>query len=370
MIKNIVLLLFLAVFSFTCNAAWFFGTSGFVTSEDFKNNKIKGFNVGIIDKHQKEYYEELSATGLNTVRVIIPFERCQDANKCIYNVSDKNNEFLKDLIENSKTYNFKIILVGQFQQNSSGDYWKSKLLQNGIAKAWRRFAEEYKDEKQIAAYDIFYNPNSTGLINPNKVIEYWTKGAYSIIANIRDVDTNHTIVYQIPNSDPLSIDKIEEIPDNNVVYGIDMFYPWQITLQGYLPQYKERLLYPLGLEFRLDPFGMGQPRAINKDDLILYLSKAKAWSEKSNKAILVSNWGIVHFAPNNSGYRYVNDVLDIYKQNGFSWMYYGFRVNQPLDPYIADENEKSITRTPLAPLITLLREDMKGKKDDSSGESG
>lgn len=363
MIKNIILILFITTLSFTCNAAWFFGTSGFITSNDFKNNKIKGFNIGIIEQHDKEYYDELSATGLNTVRVIIPFNRCTDANKCIYNVSDKSLKDLNSLIENSKKYNFKIIIVGQFQQNISGDYWRSKLLQNGISKAWRIFAEQYSQEKQIAAYDIFFNPNGTGLINPNKVYEYWAKGAYIIISNIRDVDSNHTIIYQIPNSDPLSINNTLDIPDNNLVYGVDMFYPWQITLQGTMPQYKESLLYPLGLEFRLDPFGTGQPRSINKDDLALYLSKVKDWSIKNQKAILISNWGIVHYAPNNSAYRYTNDLLDIFKTDGFSWMYYGFRINQALDPYIADENAKSITRTSLAPVITLLREDMKGKKD-------
>lgn len=369
MIRNLIILLLLISFSFTSNAAWFSRSSGFITSEDFKNSKIKGFNIGVIEKHEKEYYDELSATGLNTVRVVIPFVRCADANKCIYNITDISDKALKDLIENSKQYNFKIIVVGQFQQNPQGDYWQSKLLQAGISKAWKRFAEQYKDEKQIAAYDIFYNPNPQGLINPNKIIEYWTKGAYTIVSNIRDVDENHTIIYQIPNSDPLSMDKIQEIPDNNIVYGVDMFYPWQITLQGSLPQYKERLLYPLGLEFRLDPFGMGQPRAINKDDLTLYLSKVKSWSDKNNKPIIISNWGIVHYAPNNSAYRYVNDILDIYKSNGFSWMYYGFRISQPLDPFIADENPQTITRTPLAPIITLLRENMKGKSDNNTGEA-
>lgn len=52
----------------------------------------------------------------------------------------------------------------------------------------------------------------------------------------------------------------------------------------------------------------------------------------------------------------------MFKENGFSWMYQGFRINQAMDPYIASENKDAIERSSSAPMISLLSELMSGAK--------
>lgn len=365
------------------NAAFsFFSSSnGFSTINDFKSGSVKGFNIGVIADHDADYYKELKETGANTVRVIIPFSKCEQTTqvngvpedvsqvqsdalgpKCVYKVNQNFIESFNKLIKQAQQDNFKIIVVGSFEQNPVGDYWTSKKLQKGISIAWQRFAEIYKNENRIAAYDIFNMPNATGLNNPQKVQEYWRSGASDIITHIRDIDSKRVIIYQVPYGDALVADKLQPLEDNNIVYGFDMFYPYAITFQGMSSQYSERLTYPLGQEFNLDPFNDGHPRAINSDDLKLYLSRVAKFSKDNNVPIIISNFGIVHYAPNGSAYRYVQDLTSIFKENNFSWMYQGFRVNQAMDPYIAGDNPQSIERSSSAPIISLLSDLFTGKK--------
>lgn len=379
--RNLILFFITLMFAFQVNAAFsLFSEKGNITIDNFKNGNIKGFNIGIITDHDEGYYKELKETGAKTVRVIIPFTKCEQTiqsnetpedvshiqskslePKCVYKVNKNVIDSFNKLLSQSKKDGFNIIVVGDFEQNPQGDYWTSKKLQQGISIAWQRFAEIYKNENKIAAYDIFNNPNATGLNNPEKVQEFWTYGASNIIQHIREVDSSRPIIYQVPYGDPLVADKIKPLEDKNIIYGFDMFYPYQITFQGMTPKYNERLSYPLGQEFKLDPFGTGEARAINIDDLRLYLSRVNKFSKDNNVPILISAFGIVYYAPNRSGYRYIQDVTTVFKENGFSWMYQGFRINQAMDPYIASENKDAIERTSSAPMISLLIELMSSK---------
>lgn len=380
--RNLILFFILVMSTSYANAAFtLFSQKNTVTIDNFRNGNIKGFNIGVIADHDEGYYQELKEAGAKTVRVIIPFSKCsqtiqvddtpEDVSqiqskslepKCIYKVNNNVISSFNKLLSQAKKDNFNIIVVGDFEQNPQGDYWTSKKLQQGISIAWQRFAEIYKNENKIAAYDIFNNPNAIGLNNPQKVQDFWLYGASNIVQHIREVDSSRVIIYQVPYGDPLVADKIKPLEDKNIVYGFDMFYPYQITFQGMSPQYNERLSYPLGQEFRLDPFGDGNIRAINIDDIRLYLSRVNKFSKDNNVPILISSFGIVHYAPNRSGYRYIQDVTTVFKENGFSWMYQGFRINQAMDPYIASENKDAIERSSSAPMISLLSELMSGAK--------
>lgn len=378
--RNLILV-FLLCPVFGSNAAFSLFSQNNETVNAFKSGNIKGFNIGVLAEHDAGYYKELKETGAKTIRVIIPFSKCEQTTqindapedvsqiqsksiepKCIYKIDKKTVESFNKLLKQANQDNFNIIVVGNFEQNPQGDYWTSNKLQKGISIAWQRFSEIYKNENKIIAYDIFNNPNAVGLNDSQKVQEYWIKGASDIIRHIREVDTNRVIIYQVPYGDALVADKIKPLEDNKIVYGFDMYYPYAITFQGMNQTYNERFSYPLGQEFNLDPFGDGKPRAIDIDDLRLYLSRVSNFSKDNNVPIIISSFGIVHYAPNRSGYRYIQDVTTIFKENNFSWMYQGFRVNQAMDPFIASENPNGIERSSSAPMISLLTEIFTGNK--------
>lgn len=345
--------------------AWIFDDK-FVKAKDFNKGTFKGFNIGALKTdYEERYIKELEETGSNVVRVIVPFEYCSPNEnnelKCIYEVKEDTVKNLKKMNDQFKSKNIKIIISAYFYEKEKGDFWKNKMLQTGMSNAWKYFADQIKDEENIAALEIYYAPDHSNMVNPNKVSEVWSIAGYNIIKSIRSVDKNHAIIFQVPNGLPSNFKGVLDLDDDNIVYGFDMFHPEQITLQG-IGNYQQVLNYPLGAEFGLDPFGTGNVKVIDKEELREFLSPIFE-IKKEGKNVIITSWGIVHYAPQGSGYKYVNDVLNLFNENKISWLYYGFRINKELDPFIAGDTINDTARTPEAALITLLRENMKGKKE-------
>lgn len=353
----------------------------FVKAEDFSNNhKLRGFNIGVLDAHNDAYYNELSATKINSVRVILPFRRCsvetEQANtkmktpakpedvkadavspvpKCVYEISPENLEKFNALLKKGVEHNFYIITAAEFQQDPMGDFWTVPKLQQGMVEAWKGFADKYKDYSIIAAYDLMNNPPADGLPQGTNVSDYWKTGANYMIEGIRSVDKKHTIIFPMaPAGLPTAFKNFKPIDDKNVVYGLNMYYPLDVTMQGVSPAFSYRIPYPAGLEYGIQPIQGQPPRAIDINDLKLYLQDAGVFAKANNVPIIVSEFGIVHYAPNGSAFRYVSDVTRIFEDYGWSWMYQGFRISAAFDPFIASDNPEDTNRSSISPIMNVL----------------
>lgn len=359
----IFLLTLCCLFSTSANA-WIFDGNKFVKAKDFNNGTYKGFNIGAIKSdYDDRYLKEISETGANIVRVLVPFEFCipdsTNELKCIYEVKDETVKKVKEMNKKFAEKNIKVIISAFFYEKEKGDFWKNKMLQNGMSDAWTRFADQIKDDENIAALDIYYAPDDSNMINPYKASELWSVAGYNMIKAIRKVDSNHAILFQVPKGQPNNAKALLDLDDQNVVFGFDMFYPEQITLQG-IGANNQVLNYPLGAEFALDPTNSGKVKIIDETALREYLQPMFDF-KNTGKPVFISSWGIVHYAPHGSGYRYLQDMLKILNENDISWAYYGFRINKELDPFIAGDTINDQARTPEAPMISLLMENMKKK---------
>lgn len=364
--KKIFLFFFSLLILFSTQAnAWLFDNN-FVKASEFNKGIFKGFNIGELKEYDERYIEEISNTGANIVRVIIPFNFCKANNNnelnCIYEVNKENVEKLKKMNKQFSDVKIKVIISGYFYEKVKGDFWQNKMLQTAMSDSWRYFADQIKNEENIAGIEIYYAPDNSSMINPHKSSEMWSIAGYNMIKAIRSVDKNHAIIFQVPNGAIESIDNLLDLDDKNIIYGFDMFFPHQITLQG-IGQYQQVLTYPLGAEYSLDPYKNGKSLVIDQKAIKEYIAPLVEFRNKGHN-VIINSWGIVHYAPQGSSYRYVKDVLKIFDENSLSWVYYGFRINKALDPFIAGENIEDSARTPKASLITLLRENMKGKKDE------
>ena len=347
--------------------AWPFSSNnaGYVNASDFNNGNIKGFDIGAVQsEYNKNYMDEIKTTGANVVRLIVPFEFCTPVNDqmpCIYHVSDEN---IKKVENASKVFGqnkIKVIVSAYFYQKSKGDFWKNKMLQTGMSDAWKKFAEQISNDKNIAALDLYYAPDEAGMVNPYKISQLWSVAGYNLIKSIRTVDKHHAIIFQVPDGSPDNIKNLQNMDDDDLVYGFDMFYPNQITLQGISSQYSNVLPYPLGAEYNIDTDHSGSAKIINKDALQEYLKPIYDFKQASHN-VFISSWGIVHYAPDGSAYRYINDVLSIFDQYKLSWAYYGFRINKNMDPFIFGTDINDTARSPESPLISSLRDNMKNIK--------
>lgn len=352
----------------------------FLTANDYNNSQIRGFNIGVLETHNDTYYKELSETKINAVRVIVPFRRCtiqtqqpQDTvkniknvndvkadalsgtPKCVYEISPENKAKFKDLLTKAVNYNLYVIPVAEFEQNPAGDFWTVPKLQQGLTEAWKDFANQYKDYSVIAGYDLMDNPSADGLPAGSNASDYWQKGANYIIQAIRSVDKKHTIIYPMaPSGTPDGFKSFKPFEDKNIVYGINMYYPLDLTMQGTNPNFSYRIPYPAGLEYGIQPIPNQPPRVIDINDLRLYLQDAGMFAKVNNVPVMILEFGIVHYAPNGSAFRYVSDTTKIFEDNGWSWAYQGFRVSAAFDPYIASDDPENTTRSFTSPIMNVL----------------
>lgn len=353
----------------------------FLTANDYNNSQIRGFNIGVLETHSDTYYKELSETKINAVRVIVPFRRCtletqqpKDIDKkkitsvndvkadamtgvpkCVYEISPENSDKFKALLKKAVEYNFYVIPVAEFQQNPAGDFWTVPKLQQGLTEAWKDFANQYKEYSVIAGYDLMDNPSAEGLPAGSNVSEYWQKGASYMIQGIRSVDKKHTIIYPMaPSGMPVAFKDFKPFEDKNVVYGINMYYPLDLTMQGTSENFSYRIPYPAGLEYGIQPIPNQPPRVIDVNDLRLYLQDAGLFAKTNNVPVMVLEFGIVHYAPNGSSFRYVSDTTKIFEDNGWSWTYQGFRVSAAFDPYIGSDDPENTTRSFTSPIMNVL----------------
>lgn len=352
----------------------------FISAKDFSDsNKLRGFNIGVVDTHNDNYYQELSATKINAVRVILPFRRCTAATeqatekktpekledvkadavspvpKCIYEVSPDNISKFESILKQAVVHKFYVIPAAEFQQDPMGDFWTVPKLQQGMVDAWKDFATKYKDHSIIAAYEIMNNPPADGLPQGTNVSDYWSKGGDYIIQGIRSVDKKHAIIFPMaPSGLPTSFKNFKPLADKNIVYGLNMYYPLDITMQGVNPSFSYRIPYPAGLEYGIQPIPGQPPRAIDINDLRLYLQDAGVFAKANNVPIIVSEFGIVHYAPNGSAFRYVSDVTKVFEEYNWSWMYQGFRISAAFDPYIASDDPEDTTRSSISPIMNVL----------------
>lgn len=351
----------------------------FLSAQDYTKSGLRGFNIGLLSEHDDAYYKELSATNANIVRVILPFNFCTAKDmsnqkikvteekdissaklsptpSCVYEVSSKNQDMLKKLLTAGTQYGFYVLPVGTFAQKTQGDFWTDAHLQQGMVDAWKNFAKQYKDYSTIAGYDLLYSPNNVGLPQGADPKKYWKQGATYMIKAIREVDKKHPVIFETtPYADPTTLSSFTPFDDDNIVYAFNMYYPYDITLQGTSESYGYRVPYPAGLEYGVQPFPDQPPRAIDIKDLRLYLKDAAVWGVNNKVPVLVTEFGIAHWAPNGSAFRYTSDVTKIFEENGWSWINQGFRINKAMDSYIASDDPNDTSRSPEAPVISVLK---------------
>lgn len=377
-LNKLTLIIALTSFAFTNDAI----SATLLKANDFMGSKLRGFNIGLIENHNDAYYKELKQSNANIVRVIIPFERCavtaeqmkaaqekaKDAESadalekammpeppCTYQVSKETEAKFKNLLIKAVENNFYVLPAASFEQRTPGDFWFTSKLQQGMSEAWQEFAKNHENNTVIAGYDLMNSPNGTGLPANSNVSDYWNQGAGFLIKAIRKVDTKHPIIVTMaPYGQATSLKDFKPFDDKNIVYGINMYYPYDITMQGTSPTYEYRLPYPAGLEYGIQPNPTQPPKPINSKELRLHLQSAALFGITNKVPIIVSEFGIVHYAPDGSGFRYVSDATKIFEENGWSWIYQGFRVSKAMDPYIASDDPEDENRASNAPIIKVL----------------
>lgn len=190
--------------------------------------------------------------------------------------------------------------------------FKEKKYQDKFLDVWEKIARRYKGNDVIWGYDLANEPEdrkmTLGLMN-------WHELATQAAKKVRVIDASHAIIYEPIWADPDRLRNIEPLPVTGVVYSVHMYKPLELTHQGVI---KDK------------PVGVGYPSKIkgvmwDKDQLRRALQPVVDFQRKYGVHIYIGEFSAVRWAPDNSAYNYLKDLIDIFEENGWDWTYHAFR---------------------------------------------
>lgn len=255
-------------------------------------------NDALPDEHHKEAdYARVAGMGMNAIRFYMNYLTFEDnANPYVY--KQAGWDWIDQNIQWAKNNNIYLMLnmhvpQGGFQSQCNGAaLWNEEENQNRLVALWKAIAEHYKDEPQIAGFDILNEPT------PKDSVEQWYALAERIVNGIREVDNNHLIITEraiAVDCDYSSKDENNNYPvlsETNLMYTVHLYDPYEYTHQnqawagtgdgGTYPD-PDRITAPADLTWAVGQytnpklpagnsdwkFFRGTPFSINTDTLIL-----------------------------------------------------------------------------------------------------
>ena len=180
--------------------------------------------------------------------------------------------------------------------------------QAAFLEAWQKIATRYKDNATIYGFDLVNEPAfreaAPGLLDWNSLASLTTQ-------TIREIDPARHIIIEPPYGDLFRINQLVPVPFDNVSYSPHFYYPLSFQHQG---------LYGRKL-------GVKYPnKSFNKKLLAAKLERVVAFQKKNKTArIYFGEFSAVRWAPGNSAYQYLKDLIQIFEKQGWDWTYHAFR---------------------------------------------
>ncbi len=189
--------------------------------------------------------------------------------------------------------------------------FSERWAQEALLVVWNEIASRYAQEQTIWGYDVLNEP-AEGKVTPG--LMKWKDLALQLAQTIRAVDPQHRIIVESAYGNPLLLSKIKRLPLSGIVYSVHVYYPGSFVQQG---------LYG-------NPFGVYYPsKKANKKGLAKILKPVVAYARRNGVPIYVGEFSVVRWAPGNSAYMYMSDVISLLEQYGWDWTYHSFRESDP-----------------------------------------
>jgi len=113
---------------------------------------------------------------------------------------------------------------------------------------------------------------------------------------------------------PDGFDALTPLDIDRVIYSFHMYKPHRFTHQGVYDS-KAELVYP----------GVIDGLNWDKERLREAMRPAIDFQREFNVHIYVGEFSAIRWAPDNSAYRYLRDVIDLFEEYGWDWSYHAFR---------------------------------------------
>lgn len=225
---------------------------------------------------------------------------------------------------------------------ADADLFSDKSCQAQFVEVWQRIARRYKGVRGIWGFDLANEPVEDSL---GEDTEDWHGLAERAARAIRAIDPKRTIIVECAaGGGPGGFDGFEPIDVPNVVYSVHMYLPHTFTHQGVFGP-SAPIRYP----------GVIDGKQWDRAQLEMALKPVVDFQRRYGVHIYVGEFSAIRWAPDDSAYRYLEDLIDIFEEHGWDWTYHAFRewdgwsVEHGSDPQDHQPSKTPTTRE------TLLR---------------
>lgn len=195
---------------------------------------------------------------------------------------------------------------------SDAGLFSSKACQDHFVKAWEHMARRYKGEKVIWGFDLANEPVEDTWTGE---CDNWQSLAERTAKAIRAIDPDRTIIVEPADwGGPSGLRHLVPLRIPKVVYSVHMYLPHEFTHQGVFGPSKP-IHYP----------GVIGGKQWDKEALREALRPAIEFQKRYNVHIYVGEFSAIRWAPDQSAYRYLRDLIEVLEEQGWDWTYHAFR---------------------------------------------
>ncbi len=188
----------------------------------------------------------------------------------------------------------------------------SAACQEKFVQLWQDIARRYKGNRTIWAFDLANEPVES--VGADELAD-WYELAERAAKAVRSVDPDRAIIVESSQwGGPDGLNEFEPIDVPRVIYSVHMYTPHGFTHQNVHGTTTPKT-YP----------GEIDGRHWGKEQLEEALRPAIEFQKKYNVHMYIGEFSAIRWAPDNSAYRYLRDVIDILEANDWDWTYHAFR---------------------------------------------
>ncbi len=184
--------------------------------------------------------------------------------------------------------------------------------QKRFVELWQEIARKYRGAKAIWGYDLANEPVE-GVVEEG--LADWQELAERTAKAIRAIDPSRTIIVEPPDwGSPDGLKDFQPIDVPNIVYSVHMYIPGTFTHQGVHGR-SPPIRYP----------GEIDGRTWDRTQLEAALKPAIDFQKRHNVHLYIGEFSAIRWAPDNSAYRYLRDLIEIFEAHDWDWTYHAFR---------------------------------------------
>lgn len=184
--------------------------------------------------------------------------------------------------------------------------------QTKFVDVWKRIATRYKSTRPIWGYHLVNEPVED-LIEEG--CDDWQALAERAARAIRAIDPARTIIVEPASwGGPSGLSDLVPLPISNVVYSVHMYLPHAFTHQG---------VHGSGPAYRYP--GVIEGKQWDKAALEAALQPVIEFQRTYGVHIYIGEFSAIRWAPDESAYRYLKDLIEIFEAHGWDWSYHAFR---------------------------------------------